>query len=119
MAAFGKSPSSTSYPSSSSIPSQQRPNGSNNIHLSMAPLLWEISRLPQDQQAKALAKKYDLDIVTVSWDDTARNKFSSYGPNISDMTLIVNEQRMPVFRSPNYTDLTWDVEMEKVSGFGK
>ncbi|RUS20636.1 hypothetical protein BC937DRAFT_94744 [Endogone sp. FLAS-F59071] len=112
MTAFGQT-SSTSYPFGSSTP-LQRPNGSNSIHTSMAPLLWEISRLPQDQQAKALAKKYGLDIVTVSWDDTARTKFSSYGPNISDMTLIVNEQRMPVFRNPNYADLTWDVEMEKI-----
>ena len=61
-----------------------------------------------------LASKYGLNIVYASWEDNARNKESSWGPCISDMTLQVGERMMPVIRQPNYTDLTWDVPMDKI-----
>ncbi|ETO32869.1 hypothetical protein RFI_04247, partial [Reticulomyxa filosa] len=64
--------------------------------------------------AKTCAIKAGLDIVNVSWEDTARNKKSSWGPNISDMTLQVGKARMPVIRYPNFSDKTWDVRMEKI-----
>jgi hypothetical protein len=53
-------------------------------------------------------------INTVSWEDNARSKNSSWGPCISDMTLQVNCNRLPVIRSPNFQDVTWDVEIEKI-----
>lgn len=58
--------------------------------------------------------KFGLAINTVSWEDNARNKNSSWGPCISDMTLQVNGNRLPVIRSPNFQDVTWDVEIEKI-----
>ena len=61
-----------------------------------------------------LASKYGLNIVYASWEDNARNKESSWGPCISDMTLQVEDRMMPVIRQPNYTDLTWDVPMDKI-----
>ncbi|RUO96798.1 hypothetical protein BC936DRAFT_141436, partial [Jimgerdemannia flammicorona] len=106
-------PETTTFGFAGPMQNQPRLNTSNNTQHNMSHILWEISKLHQDAQARAMANKYGLDIVSVSWDDTARAKFSSGGPNISDMTLVVNEQRMPVFRNPNYTDITWDVEMEK------
>jgi len=30
------------------------------------------------------------------------------------MTLQVNNRQLPVIRTPNYQDLTWDVEIEKI-----
>jgi hypothetical protein len=75
----------------------------------------QIQQLPRDATSRNLAKERGLDIVEVAWEDTARNKFSSYGPNISDLTLLVSGVRMPLFRPPNYTDFTWDVAMDQVS----
>eukprot|EP01084_Bolivina_argentea_P085212 154001_1 len=67
-----------------------------------------------NSNAKKYAAQYNLDIVTVSWDDNARFKNSVYGPCISDMTLQVNSHRMPVIREPNYSDKTWDVPIDKI-----
>merc|ERR1719295_869286 len=50
----------------------------------------------------------------VSWEDCARNKGSSWGPCISDMTLRVNQSCMPVIRQPNFSDKTWDVKMKHI-----
>merc|ERR1719242_2310873 len=50
----------------------------------------------------------------VSWEDCARNKGSSWGPCISDMTLRVNQSCMPVIRQPNFSDKTWDVKMKDI-----
>ena len=90
--------------------------------------------------AKMYANKYKLDIVNVTWEDSARFKkyvhflqsnqnyiisnniiiicmsynSSIWGPCISDMTLQVDNERMPVIREPNYSDKTWDVKIEKI-----
>jgi hypothetical protein len=61
-----------------------------------------------------LIDNHGLAVQTVSWEDSARDKNSAWGPCISDMTLQVNGSRLPVIRSPNFTDLTWDVEVEKI-----
>jgi len=55
-----------------------------------------------------------LHVTNVTWEDTARSKNSSWGPNISDMTLVTEGRQLPVIRSPNYSDLTWDVPIEKI-----
>jgi len=67
-----------------------------------------------DKYAIDLASKYGLNIVTVSYEDNARTKNSVWGPCISDMTLKVSSRNLPVIRSPNFTDLTWDVPIEKI-----
>ncbi|ETO35472.1 hypothetical protein RFI_01591 [Reticulomyxa filosa] len=36
-------------------------------------------------------------------------------PCISDMTLEVDKELMPVIRSPNYSDETWDVSIDKIA----
>jgi hypothetical protein len=71
--------------------------------------------MASDQKVIALAKEHGLDINTVSWEDTGRTKGSCWGPNISDMTLQVRDEkgvyhRMPVIRQPNFADKTHDVQ---------
>jgi len=69
------------------------------------------SMVSYDSTANKLAKKAGLNVQYVSWEDCARNKGSSWGPCISDMTLRVNNSCMPVIRKPNFSDETWDVKM--------
>lgn len=81
-----------------------------------------VAGMTRDQQAREFAKKYDLDIVNITWEDTARDLGSSMGPNISDMTIQVHhgskEARqmtcMPVIRFPNFTDKTADIPLGKL-----
>ena len=40
--------------------------------------------------------------------------YNFHRPCISDMTLQVVGSRMPVFRYPNYTDKTWDIQIDKI-----
>eukprot|EP01113_Clastostelium_recurvatum_P007054 TRINITY_DN1324_c1_g1_i2.p1 TRINITY_DN1324_c1_g1~~TRINITY_DN1324_c1_g1_i2.p1 ORF type:complete len:552 (+),score=143.09 TRINITY_DN1324_c1_g1_i2:127-1656(+) len=109
-------------------------NNNNNVPLSSSPsapphVSIPVSRPPtsdvsaiarkaismaSDSEARRLASMYGLDINTVSWEDNARSKNSSWGPCISDMTLEVGTHQMPVIRPPNYSDLTWDVPMDKI-----
>lgn len=64
---------------------------------------------------RALAAEHQLSVNRVTWEDSSREKGSCWGPNISDMTLRVDNTNMPVIRSPNFEDTTWDVEMSNVS----
>jgi hypothetical protein len=76
-----------------------------------------------DGQAQALAQKRGLQILNVTWEDTGRYKGSSVGPNISDMTIQVQQQDpasgqfylscMPVIRYPNFEDLSADIRPDK------
>jgi len=67
-----------------------------------------------DEKAHALASRYGLDIVNVTWEDTGRFYDSAVGPNISDMTIQVASEdqvtAMPVIRYPNYDDLSTDLD---------
>jgi len=72
-----------------------------------------------DQESQQLARKHGLQILNVTWEDTARFKDSAVGPNISDMTiqvqrLVAGTDRyeltcMPVIRYPNFADLSADI----------
>ena len=80
---------------------------------------WMVS----DGTAQALAGKYGLQVLNVTWEDTGRYKGSSVGPNISDMTIQVQEKDpatgqyhltcMPVIRHPNYEDLSADISPDR------
>jgi hypothetical protein len=77
----------------------------------------------QDSEANALAQRRGLDILDVTWEDTGRYDNSAVGPNISDMTIQVQQQDpdtgryslhlMPVIRYPNFSDLTGDVPLDQ------
>jgi hypothetical protein len=76
-----------------------------------------------NEQAQSLAAQYGLNIVNVTWEDTGRYHNSAVGPNISDMTIQVqqpdpasdgyNLALMPVIRYPNFEDLTGDVSPDQ------
>jgi hypothetical protein len=76
-----------------------------------------------NEQAIALASKYGLNILNVTWEDTGRYQNSSVGPNISDVTIQVQHQDpntrqstltlMPVIRFPNFSDKTADIPLDK------
>ncbi|WP_225886447.1 hypothetical protein [Leptolyngbya sp. PCC 6406] len=75
-----------------------------------------------DPMARQLADALDLNILNVTWEDTGRFYGSAVGPNISDMTIQVQQQDpdteryqlhlMPVIRHPNFADLSADIPLE-------
>lgn len=76
-----------------------------------------------DSQARERVQKFGLDILNLTWEDTGRYKGSSVGPNISDMTIQVQQQDpqtgqyelsvMPVIRYPNFSDKSVDVRLDQ------
>jgi hypothetical protein len=77
-----------------------------------------------DGEAQALARQYGLNILDITWEDTGRFKNSAVGPNISDMTIQVQQYKtgtkdyslhlMPVIRFPNFADKTADVKLDEL-----
>jgi hypothetical protein len=72
-----------------------------------------------DSNVQTLAARHGLSAVNVTWEDTGRSKNSSWGPNISDMTIGVRDvsgalHPMPVLRFDNFTDVTGDISPEKL-----
>ncbi|MBX7097914.1 MAG: hypothetical protein K1X89_09390 [Myxococcaceae bacterium] len=71
-----------------------------------------------DRRAQALARRHGLQVLDLTWEDTARFKGSAVGPNISDLTLQVQSDRgarlMPVIRFPNFSDRTGDVAVSEL-----
>ncbi len=73
--------------------------------------------------ARQLVHKYGLNIQNVTWEDTGRFKGSSVGPNISDMTIQVQQMYpgsqnysstyMPVIRYDNFSDKTADISPDQ------
>lgn len=78
------------------------------------------AQMVSDPAAQCLARKFGLNVLNVTWEDTGRYKNSAVGPNISDMTIQVGAQNqesgefevtcMPVIRYPNFSDLTCDID---------
>jgi hypothetical protein len=76
-------------------------------------------QMVSNRSAQKLAAKHGLGIVNVTWEDTGRFKGSAVGPNISDMTIQVQDRLpdsdkyrltcMPVIRYPNFSDITGDI----------
>jgi hypothetical protein len=82
-----------------------------------------VENMPNDQNLLDRARRYGLDVVNLTWEDTGRYEGSSVGPNISDLTLQVREplgagqdrtHLLPVVRYPNYSDTTGDIAMNKI-----
>ena len=76
-----------------------------------------------DRDATTLAQRHGLQVLNVTWEDTGRYKGSCVGPNISDMTIQVQDQDprtkqyrltcMPVIRFPNFSDRTADISPDQ------
>lgn len=87
-----------------------------------AEVIDKVAAMVRDRNAQALAWERGLHILDVTWEDTGRYKGSAVGPNISDMTIQVQDQNplteayrltcMPVIRAPNFSDLSADVPMD-------
>lgn len=78
-----------------------------------------VERMVQDTETQRLAQRHGLSLVNVTWEDTGRSKGSSWGPNISDMTIGVRDSRgklhpMPVFRFDNFHDKTADLQADNI-----
>lgn len=73
-----------------------------------------VSNIVSSSPTQILLGAYGLKAHKITWEDTARSKGSCWGPNISDMTLVVKSgnQLMPVIRRPNFSDVTDDVPIE-------
>lgn len=88
-----------------------------------AEVIRRTAAMVSDSEAVRLVSKYGLQILNVTWEDTGRFKGSCVGPNISDMTLQVQQQDprthrfsltcLPVIRFPNFSDKTGDIRPEQ------
>ncbi|MBT9582426.1 hypothetical protein IV102_03685 [bacterium] len=76
----------------------------------------ETASMVSDASAQKIARSHGLQILNVTWEDTGRYKGSSVGPNISDMTLQIQEENrvtcLPVIRFPNFEDKSADLRLE-------
>lgn len=76
--------------------------------------------MARNPEAQALARRFGLRVLDLTWEDTGRYKNSAVGPNISDMTIQVAAMDprtekltvtcMPVIRYPNFHDKTCDLD---------
>ena len=95
------------------------PGKPGNYH-SYAEVVQKTAWMVSDNNARTLAQKYGLNVVNVTWEDTGRYSGSCCGPNISDMTIQVQQQDpateqyrltcMPVIRFPNFHDISADLD---------
>lgn len=86
-----------------------------SISTSFHSAISRVESMVWDQNVQRLVQQQGLTAVNVTWEDTGRSKGSSWGPNISDMTIGVRDMNgalhpMPVVRFDNYTDLTGDID---------
>ena len=56
-----------------------------------------VESMVRQPQARRLARRNGLSLINVSWEDTGRSKDSSSGPNISDMTIGVRDEKTALF----------------------
>lgn len=106
----------------------KNPDKANSTSLRMAKptyqrVIDETTAMVSDAQAQRLAQQYGLNILNVTWEDTGRFKNSAVGPNISDMTIQVQQfnpatknyslHLMPVIRYPNFADKSADVPLDR------
>lgn len=76
-----------------------------------------------DSDAQRMAAAHGMKVLNVTWEDTGRFKNLAVGPNISDMTIQVQQMDprteqfelscMPVIRFPNFEDKTGDVPTDR------
>ena len=81
--------------------------------MSNSKLIATVANLTTNQEARRQAQRVGLTINSVTWEDCSRYKGSSWGGNISDMTLNVEERNLPVIRYDNFRDKTFDIDINK------
>ncbi len=104
-------------------PTTRRPPVTTPAPPNFAEVIQRVVDMPFDNNLRARANRFGLDVINVTWEDTGRDIGSSVGPNISDLTLQVREplgrdsgrtHLLPVLRYPNFSDKTGDVAIDKV-----
>ncbi|MEB3212729.1 MAG: hypothetical protein VKL39_15320 [Leptolyngbyaceae bacterium] len=103
----------------SSEESRTVPASAMNAYERYRRVIQQTVNMAYDANAQQLANQYDLNVLNVTWEDTGRYNNSAVGPNISDMTIQVQQQNprtgqydlhlMPVIRYPNFTDHSADI----------
>lgn len=90
-------------------------NNFNYPEYDLSSIAGKVASIANNSKLQSLASKYSLNILNITWEDTARSKQSCFGPNISDMTLklVENSVLLPVIRKPNFSDETTDVPLDK------
>ena len=82
-------------------------------------VIQDTASMVSDSSAQKIAQSHGLQILNLTWEDTGRYKGSSVGPNISDLTLQVQDGDrltcMPVIRFPNFSDKSADLRLENFS----
>jgi hypothetical protein len=88
--------------------------------VSFSTVISRVVAMPSDADLRARVQRHGLNVLNVTWEDTARSSNSAWGPNISDLTLQVLEGEgarrrshlLPVIRFPNFTDRTGDIPID-------
>jgi len=70
-----------------------------------------VANIASNSRLQKMAQEHNLNICSITWEDTGRYKDSCWGPNISDMTLRLDKDNilLPVIRRPNFSDETADL----------
>lgn len=81
--------------------------------------LQRVLNMPSDPDLRRRAQRLGLQVLNLTWEDTARDHGSSLGPNISDMTLQIHQPGaddalLPVIRYPNFTDRSADLSLDQL-----
>lgn len=76
------------------------------------PLVPIVQGLARDQKLISRLNERGLTIDLVKWEDTARDKASGWGPNISDVMLDVDTFVFPMIGTDNFHDFTLDMNLE-------
>lgn len=78
-------------------------------------LFTTVRSLPNNNGVVERFKRSNLTIGFVKWEDTARDKGSCWGPNISDVTLDVDDKSFPIIGTENFKDQTHDMPISRFS----
>lgn len=84
--------------------------------------------IKNNKDVQSYLKQFDMSVQTVSWEDISRDKNSSYGSNITDMTLCMADDYLnpdiktktvlcPIIRHTNFADVTFDVPVDSFNLF--
>jgi len=58
--------------------------------------------------------RYPLQLETLFWNKYSKLRKKAHGGCVTDQTLLINNTRMPFIRKPNYTESTWNVNINLI-----
>lgn len=88
---------------------------SRSTNANYSEVLKAVRSLPKNQSVVDRFHRHSLNVGFVKWEDTARTKGSVWGPNISDVTLDVEDESFPIIGTQNFRDPTFDWPIERFS----